>query len=312
MNHKVLWPVVVLAVFSIAVPQAMASTQARISGKVTDSTGKPISGAVITITCRLLPTYEKAVETDGKGRYKVLILDATKRYRFHIEAEGFAPYEQPVKVRSGSMDNEIDFTLRSREEVVQTQQQQVRRQPGFKELEEGLELLEQDQREAARDKFLEAVEAVPDLVNAWIALAELDYELEDFDKALDHSRKCLELDSESSACLAIAANASNRQGDEVAYKAYMARYQELNPDDPATLFNQAVEYLNAMDDESARPILEECLEVDPTFPKCLFEYGMLLLRSGDLEGAKAKLEKYLEVAPDGPDAATARETVKYL
>ena len=39
---------------------------------------------------------------------------------------------------------------------------------------------------------------------------------------------------------------------------------------------------------------------------------MLLLRTGDLEGAKTQLEKYLEVAPDGPDAATASETVKYL
>jgi hypothetical protein len=39
---------------------------------------------------------------------------------------------------------------------------------------------------------------------------------------------------------------------------------------------------------------------------------MLLLRSGDMEGAKAHLEKYLEVAPDGPDAATAQETIKYL
>jgi Flp pilus assembly protein TadD len=92
----------------------------------------------------------------------------------------------------------------------------------------------------------------------------------------------------------------------------MTRYQELNPDDPATLFNQAVEHLNAMDDEQARPFLEQCLEVDPDFPKCIFEYGMVLLRSGDLEGAKAQFEHYLEVAPDEVDAATARETVKYL
>ena len=71
-------------------------------------------------------------------------------------------------------------------------------------------------------------------------------------------------------------------------------------------------FLNTMDDEGARPLLEQCLEVDPAFAKCLFEYGMLLLRTGDLEGAKAQLEKYLEVAPDGPDAAAAAETVKYL
>jgi tetratricopeptide (TPR) repeat protein len=92
----------------------------------------------------------------------------------------------------------------------------------------------------------------------------------------------------------------------------MARYQALNPDDPATLFNQAAEFLNALDDEHARPLLERCLAVDPAFPQCLFEYAMVLLRSGDLGGAKAHLQRYLEVAPDGRDAAAASETVKYL
>ena len=110
----------------------------------------------------------------------------------------------------------------------------------------------------------------------------------------------------------MAANAASNLGDSEAQADYLARYQELNPDDPATVFNQAAGFLNKMDDESARPLLEECIAIDPTFDKCLFEYGMLLLRTGDLEGAKATLEKYLEVAPDGTDAATAGETVKYL
>ena len=43
-----------------------------------------------------------------------------------------------------------------------------------------------------------------------------------------------------------------RKGDAEAQHRYLARYQELNPDDPAALFNQAVEFLNNMDDEKAR------------------------------------------------------------
>ena len=92
----------------------------------------------------------------------------------------------------------------------------------------------------------------------------------------------------------------------------MARYQEVNPDDPTVLYNDAAAKLNAMDDDGARPLLEKCLEADPDFPQCNFEYGMMLLRTGDLEGAKTHLQKYLEVAPDGADAGTAEETLKYL
>ncbi len=92
----------------------------------------------------------------------------------------------------------------------------------------------------------------------------------------------------------------------------MARYEEANPEDPTILYNAAAGFLNKLDDDGARPLLERCLEADPDFPQCNFEYGMLLLRTGDMEGAKTYLEKYLEVAPDGPDAATAVETIKYL
>ena len=42
------------------------------------------------------------------------------------------------------------------------------------------------------------------------------------------------------------------------------------------------------------------------------EFSLEMLRSGDMEGAKTKLQRYLEVDPEGPDAATARETIKYL
>jgi len=124
--------------------------------------------------------------------------------------------------------------------------------------------------------------------------------------------RCVEEDDESIQCLAIAANASQSLGNEEAYNEYMARYQELNPEDPTILYNDAAAFLNKMDDEGARPLLERCLDADPDFPPCNFEYGMLLLRTGDMEGAKSHLEKYLEVAPDGPDAAMAQETIKYL
>ena len=159
---------------------------------------------------------------------------------------------------------------------------------------------------------LDAVAARPDLTGAWVTLSEIAYDRGEPEKALEYARSCLSEDPEAVPCLAAAANAAIKCGEETAYKDYMARYTALNPDDPAAIFNEAAEYLNAMDDEQARPRLEHCLEVDPDFPKCLYEYGMLLLRAGELEQAKTTLEHYLEVAPDGPDAAAVAETVKYL
>jgi tetratricopeptide (TPR) repeat protein len=301
-----------IATLFLTAPVLWGVTQARIAGKITSSAGDPIPEATLTITSPELPTYTKEVTTDKKGRYKVLILDATKRYRFLFEADGFVPHEESVKVGAGSSDNEIDVVLKKPEEVLEEQQGQLQSQPGYEELHEGFELLKQGQEAEAREKLQAAVAVLPDLVNGWEALAEVDFSLGDYQAAFDNALTCLELDDESSGCLAVAANSANKLGRLDEHEVYRRRFEALHPDDPATIFNDAVPHLNAMDDEQARPILERCLEVDADFSECLYEYGMLLLRSGDMEGAKAHLERYLEVAPDGPNAATAAETIKYL
>ena len=291
---------------------AMAGPQARISGWVHDAEGKAIPTAVVTITTDEQATYKKTIEVDKNGRFKALILDATKSYLFHVEAPGYLPHEEPFKVPIGTMDNDFEFTLKTQQESVATTVEDLKKQPGYKELEEGRKLMKEGKKEEAEALFRQAVELVPDLVPAREQLAEVQYELGKKEDALASAKSCLEEDEESLACLAIAANVSGDLGDTESRDKYMQRYQDLNPDDPASIFNQAVEFLNALDDARARPLLEQCLDVDPNYPKCLFELGMLKLRGGDMEGAKADLQKYLEVAPDGDDAATATETIKYL
>ena len=312
MRELVRWLAVSSLMIGLAASIALASGQARVSGTVVDTTGKPIPGATITVTCAEAPTFKKVLEAEQNGGFRLLLLDATKSYDFHVQAAGYASYDHVIKVGIGTMDNEFTFTLQSDTEATAAQQQQLLQQPGYKELEEGHELLRAGQTDAARVKFSAAVAAVPALAAAWGGLAEIDYRVGNYASALANAKSCLEHDAENIKCLAIAANSSKELGDVEGHHAYMTRYQELNPDDPTTLFNQAAEFLNALDDEHARPLLEQCLAADPAFPECLFEYAMVLLRSGDMEGAKAHLQRYLEVAPEGSNAAAARETIKYL
>lgn len=312
MRKTLQWTAAIVAAVALVSPTAWGSVQARVSGVVADTAGNPIPKAKVTITCPEMQAFRKEMTTDKKGRYKVLLLDATKTYYYTVEADGYQTYETQKKVPIGSSDNQIDFTLKSVQEALAEQQQDVREQPGFKALEEGFALAQQGQLEEARVKIETATEVMPDSIQAWTMLCQVEYELGDNEASLAHAEKCLQLDDESTDCLAVAANSAQNLGDTDKHAMYIERYQQLNPDDPATVFNQAVTYLNALDDEQARPLLEQCLELDPDFPKCLYEYGMLLLRTGDLEGAKQHLQRYLEVEPDGEDAATAAETLKYL
>jgi len=289
-----------------------AGAQARLEGHVTDTKGNPIPNATVTITTSEVSTFHKVLNTDENGVFKMLILDATHNYLFHVEAPGFQPQERPFKVGAGTTDNVFEFELKTVQEAAAQGTLNLLEQPGYKEMEEARKLYEAGDKTGARAKFQEAVAAKPDLTPALAALAELSYDAGDYQAAIDAAEKCLEQDDEFIECIAVGANAAQSLGDTEAHEKYMARYKTLNPEDPTILYNTAAEFLNKMDDEGARPFLEQCLKADPDFPQCNFEYGMLLLRTGDMEGAKSHLEKYLEVAPDGPDAATAQETIKYL
>lgn len=314
MRHHINVPLALVAVLAMVMGSgsAVAGPQARISGSVVGTDGAPVPGATITITCEALPKYSKILETDNDGGFKVLILDATNTYLFIVTAPGFLDYREEIKVPVGTTDNEFTFELSTPEEISKARQQEVMEQPGYKEFGEAQKLFEAGKTAEARARLEDALEAMPDLIEALEMMAGIDFDSGDAALALATARRCLEEDDESQKCLAVASNAAGLVGDTEAQAAYLAQYQGLNPDDPATLFNQAAGFLNKMDDEAARPYLEQCLAVDPEFAKCLFEYGMLLLRTGDLEGAKAQFEKYLVVAPDGPDASTAAETIKYL
>jgi Flp pilus assembly protein TadD len=302
------------AVIGLLIAAAMvhAGAQARIEGVVKDSSGNPIAGATVHIVTNEVTGFDKVVTTDKKGVFKTLILDATRNYMFRVEAEGYQAEERPFKVSAGSTDNFFEFALNTTAEAAAAGQLDLLQQPGYKELEEAKTLYKAGDEEGAKAKFAEAVAAKPDLEQAWVGLAELSYEAGELEESLTAAEKCLELNSDAIPCVAIAANASGALGNDAARAEYMARYQLLNPEDPTILFNEAAAFLNKLDDEGARPLLEKCLAVDPDFPECNFEYGMLLLRNGDMEGAKTHLQKYLEVAPDGPQAPTAQETIKYL
>jgi tetratricopeptide (TPR) repeat protein len=312
MRHRNTVTVAIFAALVMIAGSAHAGPQARVSGLVVGTDGAPIAGATITLTSAALPKFEKVITTDDEGEFQVLILDATKTYVFTVRAEGYTTYAEEIKVAVGTTDNEFTFELSTPKEQAAERQQELMEQPGYKEYGEANTLLAAGQTAEARAKLEEAVAEMPDLVAAFEAMANIDYDSGDHELALATARRCLEVDDESFKCLAVASNAAGNLGDAEAQEEYLARYREVNPGDPATVFNEAVVFLNKMDDQGAQPLLEECLALDPEFPKCLFEYGMLLLRTGDLEGAKSHLEKYLEVAPEGPDATAAVETVKYL
>lgn len=284
-----------------------AQAQGHVKGTVTDSKGNPIAGAKITITCRDLGTFRKELTTDAKGKFSLVIVDATKVYTFRVEAQGFQGIEQDHKPLIGGQTLALSFQLKKLEEAAAEVEE-----PGLKELREGRDLWEAGKKAEAREKFAAAVAKKPDLYLAWLALGDADLEAGKPAEALAAAEKCLAAKPEFALCLALAANAALAKGDKALYEQYMGRYKLANPSDPAVLFSEAAEHINKGDDAKARPLLEQALAANPDYAPALYELAMLLVRAGENAKAKELLLHLLQVAPDYKDAELAKEMLKYL
>ncbi len=290
----------------------LAQAQGRIKGVVTDTSGKPIAGAKVIMTCPEISNFRKELITDEHGGFATLIVDATKQYLFHVEAPGYQPVEQMNKPKIGGQTLELSFALKSVQQLAAQAQQQALETPGVKELREGQEFLDAGKQAEARAKFAEAVKAKPDWYIAWLALGDVDQKMGKNDDALVAAEKCLSLKPEFPQCLALAMNATQAKGDKAAYEKYAERYKVANPSDPALYFNDAVAFLNKGDDASAKPLLEKALAADPKYADAMFQLGMVYFRMGDTAKAKEMLQKFLETAPNHKEAPTAKEMLKYM
>jgi Tfp pilus assembly protein PilF len=290
----------------------LAQAQGRIKGVVTDTSGSPIPGAKVILTCPEIANFRRELTTDKNGGFATIIVDATREYLFHVEAQGFQPQEAMKKPLIGGQTLEVSFALASVQEIQAEAQQKALEQPGLKEAREGQELMDEGKPAEARAKVAAAVAAKPDLYLAWLAMGDIDQKAGKNDDAIMAAEKCLSYKPEFPQCLALAMNATRAKGDKAAYETYAKRYQAANPTDPTLYYNEAVGYLNKGDDAKARPLLEKALEADPKYPDAMFQLGMVCFRSGETAKAKELLQKFIAVAPSHKEAATAKEMLKYM
>ena len=98
-----------LAILMTALP-AQAGTQGRVTGKVTDSAGKPIEGVTVTVTTPAIKNFKLSTKTSSDGRYGLIVNDATLPYRIHFEKEGYVPVESEKKLSTVEIKT-MDQTL---------------------------------------------------------------------------------------------------------------------------------------------------------------------------------------------------------
>lgn len=303
------------AAFCCLAAVMLGGAEARLTGKVTDSTGNPIEGVTVTVTTKNIGTFKLVLKTDAKGKYASIIADATIPYHLKFEKEGYVPFEGEKKIPvgdTGGLDAKLLKVSEAKAAAPAAAPPPSSGDVAVGAYNEGVDLLNAGKKDAAEKKFLEAVQKNPDLPAAWRALTVVAYERKDWAHTLEYGEKATELDPSLTNLYAMMAQAARQSGNKKAADEWQARFAESAPETPETLYNKGVEAYNQNKMREAESSLSKALEVKPDLALAHFWLGMAQINLKKNADAKAHFQKYLELDPKGSEADSAKEMLSVL
>jgi tetratricopeptide (TPR) repeat protein len=268
-----LFTVALIASLVAAVP-AFAQSTGMVKGVVTDDKGQPIDGAKVTIEMNGGTGRKFETKTNKKGEYIQIGL-ASGSYKIVAEKDKLGSAPATVQVRANTtQDANLTLAVAS---AAATKEAQAKNAAITKVFDEGVQLSNAGNHDAAIAKFQEAIAIIPTCYNCYNNIAYSYTAKKDY------------------------ANA------ETAYKKSM----EVKPDDAAAYVGLAGIYFNTGKAADAKPLVEKAVSIDPSNPDAHYIYGMTLVAENPAK-AKSEFEEFVKLAPSAPNAAIAKSLIAEL
>ncbi|HVS66385.1 MAG TPA: tetratricopeptide repeat protein [Thermoanaerobaculia bacterium] len=165
----------------------------------------------------------------------------------------------------------------------------------------------------AERRFLEALEVQPDLHQAVDALMVVYARRGEWRKAAERAEQMLERDPSNERALRVRYEAYREIGDAEKEKEALAALARVDSAALASAFLETgLAKFDAGDVAGAIVDLEKVVELAPDVASAHYYLGLCYTNTGEPTKAKARLERFVELAPNDPNAASAREMLRYL
>jgi tetratricopeptide (TPR) repeat protein len=280
---------------------------ARIAAKIVDQDGKPVQGALVTVTSAEVPSFKHSKKTNKRGQTIVTFTVGTAVYDFTIEMEGYQTLKVEVQPRVGTIEDRV-FTLAPVGKAVAGDTQAPSETPAAPTLasrkvrryNEGVEAQQEGDLEGAIAMFREAAEIDPDFAPAYTGIATVAMEQRNYEDAAAAAEKAASLDPESFRALQLRYDAYRNLGDEAKAAAAAEALKEAGDISEATTqtFREAVEAYRAGDSETAKARFRQALELDPELVAAYSNLAQIYIREGDAARAVAMAQEVLRRRPD--------------
>lgn len=298
---------------------AVAGTQGRVTGKVTDSAGNPLDGVTITITTSSIRNFKLTTKSGKDGRYGSIVNDATLMYHVRFEKDGFVPAELEKKFSTTDITT-VDQKLFKAGEAGAPARPGAAAAPAAPSATDqaaiaynaAVDLMNAGDKAGAEAKFHEAVVKNPDLPQGWHALTTIAYDKKDWPKVIEYGQKATDLDPTLSTLYGMMADAATKSGDKAKAAEFHKRYEEANPDTPEVLYNKGIDAYNKRKSKEAEEWLDKAVAAKPDFALAHYYLGLAAMNNKKNAVAKEHLQKYVELDPNGAEVGTAKELLSIL
>jgi len=258
----------------VAAVPAFAQSTGMVKGVVTDDKGQPVADAKITIEMNGGTGRKFETKTNKKGEYIQIGLGSGS-YKVTAEKDKLGSAPATVQVRANATaDANLTLAVAS---AAATKEVQAKNAAITKVFDEGVQLSNSGQHDAAIAKFQEALAIIPTCYNCYNNIAFSYSQKKDWASA------------------------------EEAYKKSM----EVKPDDAASYVGLAGIYFNTGKTAEAKPLVEKAVQLDPSNADAHYIYGMTLVSESPAK-AKAEFEEFVKLAPNAPNAAIAKQMIGEL
>ena len=286
-----------------------AAGEGRVLGTVEDDAAQPLADVKITVTSPEFK-YSQEKKTDKKGKFSLLILDATRKYMIRLEKEGYQPFEAPLDVKLQETIR-VGYTLaRTAPPAAAPEGPAVEEGTGqaITAYNAGVVAFNAGDHATAIAKFEEAAQLDPKLVAAPLTLSGLYLDKKQHAEAAAAAEKALALEPANAVALRNRYDAYNEGGQkekaEAALKDLTAQVKDRET--AVRVFNLGATAARNGDMDAAATRIREALEIDPTLEQAYSSLAGIYLSKKQYKEAAELAERHLAANPKSLEAMTVR------